>query len=132
MGVIFGGDICHPKMSPPSPSNVTTSHLEIQSQSHKVTSEGDGSDIFGQEIYGGVPIEYDNVTIEEWLPKLRYQTLGINIEPSFSINKFQRFDFGFDFNEYSKQYLTWSNMYDYKEEEVEDELIDIKGTDNLI
>ena len=75
---------------------------------------------FGQEIYDYRPIEYNNGTYQEWVPIIRYQTIGINIEPSFSINKFQRFDFGFDFNEYSKQYLTWSNMYDYTEEEDEE------------
>ena len=71
---------------------------------------------FGQEIYDFQIIEYDNGYTEEYLPTIRYQTLGINIEPSFSINKFQRFDFGLDFSEYSKQYLTWTTPYDYKEE----------------
>ena len=73
---------------------------------------------FGQEIYDEQVIEYDNGDYVEWVPTIRYQTLGINIKPSFPINKFQRFDFGLDFTEYSKQELTWTTMYDYTEENV--------------
>ena len=76
---------------------------------------------FGQELYDWQVVEYNNGAYgEEYLPTIRYQTLGMNLEPSFPISRFQRLDFGLDFSEYSKQYLTWTTLYDYTEENDED------------
>ena len=75
---------------------------------------------FGQELYDWQLIESDGVYYDEYVPTIRYQTLGINFEPSLPISRFQRLDFGFDFSQYSKQFLTWTTMYDYTEDNDED------------
>ena len=66
---------------------------------------------FGTELFGIDDIE-DGAIVG---PIIRYQSLGINIEPSFIINRFQRVRFGVDIKRDSKQDLDWIDIYNYNE-----------------
>ena len=72
---------------------------------------------YGQEFYDYQEVETSNGdTFVDLFPSIRYQSLGISIDPSYAINKFQRFNYGFDFRVNSKQNIIWTSYYENTEE----------------
>ena len=52
---------------------------------------------YGQEYYDFQEVEMSNgQMVTDLFPTIRYQYIGLSIDPSFAINKFQRFNYGFD------------------------------------
>ena len=76
---------------------------------------------YGQEFYDYQNVEASNGDIvEDLFPSIRYQSSGISIDPSYAINKFQRFNYGFDLRANSKQEIIWTSYYENTENPVED------------
>ena len=72
---------------------------------------------YGQEFYDYQEVETSNGnTSLDLFPSIRYQSIGISIDPSYAINKFQRFNYGFDFRVNSKQNIIWTSYYENTEE----------------
>ena len=72
---------------------------------------------YGQEYYDYQEIETSSGNMATALfPSTRYQFLGLSIEPSYAINKFQRFNYGFDLRANSKQNIIWSTYYNNTEQ----------------
>ena len=72
---------------------------------------------YGQEYYDFQEVEMSNgQMVTDLFPTIRYQYLGLSIDPSFAINKFQRFNYGFDLRSNSKQEIFWDTYYDNYEE----------------
>ena len=71
---------------------------------------------YGQEYYDFQEVEMSNgQMVTDLFPTIRYQYMGLSIDPSFAINKFQRVNYGFDLRSNSKQEIIWSTYYDNDE-----------------
>ena len=71
---------------------------------------------YGQEYYDYQTVTIDNgETVTDLFPSIRYQFLGITVDPSYAINRFQRFNYGFDLRANSKQDITWTTYYNNSE-----------------
>ena len=71
---------------------------------------------YGQEYYDFQDVEMSNgQMVTDLFPSIRYQYMGLSIDPSFAINKFQRINYGFDLRSNSKQEIIWSTYYDNDE-----------------
>ena len=72
---------------------------------------------YGQEYYEYQEVETSNGNMATALfPSTRYQFLGLSLEPSYAINKFQRLSYGFDLRANSKQNIIWSTYYNNTEQ----------------
>ena len=72
---------------------------------------------YGQEYYDFQTVEASNGgMVTDYFPSVRYQFLGLTIDPSYAINRFQRLNYGFDLRANSKQDIIWSTYYNNSEQ----------------